>query len=312
MADNNDRKGLTFLKDWGGGLTNWTERYIPDALVIVFILSIITFIFALIWGFKPEVGLMDRAMGSVQAWGKGFWVLLKFGMQMCLIMMTGYILACSPPVRRLLLVARIHGVRGAEFQKRIERLYRFSGLGPFRDRRAAQLSGGMKQKLGLSCVLIHQPKILLLDEPTVGVDPVSRREFWDILHSFAAQGTTILISTPYLEEAERCHRIAFLHEGRILEALDPRELRTVFSYATYDIYAPEIRGLLGSIQERLTPPVAFLSGDHIHLICDMKTIASGKLERTVKKFRPKGALIKETAPTVQDLYFILEKRGHEG
>ena len=212
----------------------------------------------------------------------------------------------------LRVVARIHGVRGAEFQKRIERLYRFSGLGPFRDRRAAQLSGGMKQKLGLSCVLIHQPKILLLDEPTVGVDPVSRREFWDILHSFAAQGTTILISTPYLEEAERCHRIAFLHEGRILEALDPRELRTVFSYATYDIYAPEIRGLLGSIQERLTPPVAFLSGDHIHLICDMKTIASGKLERTVKKFRPKGALIKETAPTVQDLYFILEKRGHEG
>ena len=208
-------------------------------------------------------------------------------------------------------VARIHGVRGAEFQQRIKRLYQFSGLGPFRDRRAAQLSGGMKQKLGLSCVLVHQPKILLLDEPTVGVDPVSRREFWDILHTFSAQGTTILISTPYLEEAERCHRIAFLLEGRILEVLDPRELGTLFPYATCDIYAPEIRGLLGSIQERLTPPVAFLSGDHIHLICDKKTVASGKLERTVKRLRPKGADIKETAPTVQDLYFILERRGRE-
>ena len=208
-------------------------------------------------------------------------------------------------------VARIHGVRGAEFQQRIKRLYQFSGLGPFRDRRAAQLSGGMKQKLGLSCVLVHQPKILLLDEPTVGVDPVSRREFWDILHTFSAQGTTILISTPYLEEAERCHRIAFLLEGRILEVLDPRELGTLFPYATCDIFAPEIRGLLGSIQERLTPPVAFLSGDHIHLICERKTAASGTLERMLKKLRPQGADIKETAPTVQDLYFILERRGRE-
>ncbi|MGD8226760.1 MAG: TIGR00366 family protein [Desulfobacteraceae bacterium] len=102
MAENNEKSGLDFLKDWGAGFTNWTEKRIPDALVIVFILSIITFIFALIWGFKPEVGLGDRAFQSVQAWGKGFWVLLKFGMQMCLIMMTGYILACSPPVRRLL------------------------------------------------------------------------------------------------------------------------------------------------------------------------------------------------------------------
>jgi ABC-2 type transport system ATP-binding protein len=209
-------------------------------------------------------------------------------------------------------VARIRGIKGEEFKKRTERLYQFSGLGPFQDRRAAQLSGGMKQKLGLSCVLVHQPLILLLDEPTVGVDPVSRREFWDILHTLTAQGSTILISTPYLEEAERCHRIAFLHEGRILEVLDPRELRTFFPYATCDIYAPEIRGLLKGLQERLTPPVAFLSGDHIHLICEKKTMKSGKLEQIAKKLSPKGAQVKETTPTVQDLYFTLERRGHEG
>ncbi|MBN1254598.1 MAG: ABC transporter ATP-binding protein [Deltaproteobacteria bacterium] len=208
-------------------------------------------------------------------------------------------------------VARIHGVLRAEFQKRIKRLYQFSGLGPFRDRRATQLSGGMRQKLGLSCVLVHQPPILLLDEPTVGVDPVSRREFWDILHSFSAQGTTILISTPYLEEAERCHRIAFLHEGRILETLDPRELRTRFPYATCDIYAPDMRKLLMHLKERLKPPVAFLSGDHIHLICDKKAVSSGKLERAVKKLSPKGSQLKETPPTVQDLYFILEQKGRE-
>jgi ABC-2 type transport system ATP-binding protein len=208
-------------------------------------------------------------------------------------------------------VARIHGVKRTEFTKRAERLYRFSGLGPFRDRRAAQLSGGMRQKLGLSCVLVHQPLVLLLDEPTVGVDPVSRREFWEILHALSAEGSTILISTPYLEEAERCHRIAFLLEGKLLEVLDPRELKARFPYATCDIYAPDIRGLLTRLQERLTLPVAFLSGDHIHLICDKRTVASGKLEGTVKKLCPEGAKVKNTAPTVQDLYFILEQRGHE-
>jgi ABC-2 type transport system ATP-binding protein len=207
-------------------------------------------------------------------------------------------------------VARIHGVKGEEFKKRVERLYKFSGLGPFRDRRAAQLSGGMRQKLGLSCVLVHQPQILLLDEPTVGVDPISRREFWEILHTFAAEGTTILISTPYLEEAERCHRIAFLHQGRILEVLDPRELRTFFPYASCDIYAPEIRELLKGLQERLVSPFAFLSGDHIHLICEKKLVDSGKLEQTVKKLSPRGAQVRETVPTVQDLYFVLERRGY--
>jgi ABC-2 type transport system ATP-binding protein len=208
-------------------------------------------------------------------------------------------------------VARIHGVRPAEFKKRAERLYKFSGLGPFRDRRAAQLSGGMRQKLGLSCVLVHQPLILLLDEPTVGVDPISRREFWDILHALIAEGSTILISTPYLEEAERCHRIAFLYEGRILEVLDPRELRTFFPYAACDIYAPDIRVLQERLQERLVPPVVFLSGDHIHLICEKRLINSGKLEQTVKKLSSATARVKEMAPTVQDLYFILERRGYD-
>lgn len=96
------RGTFEFLKDWGDALTRWTERWIPDALVIVIILSIVAYILALIWGFKPEIGLGDRAYQSVQAWGKGFWELLAFAMQMCLIMMTGYILACSPPVRWLM------------------------------------------------------------------------------------------------------------------------------------------------------------------------------------------------------------------
>ena len=96
------RGTFEFLKDWGDALTRWTERWIPDALVIVIVLSFVAYVLALLWGFKPEVGLGTRAYKSIQAWGQGFWVLLEFAMQMCLIMMTGYILACSPPVRKLM------------------------------------------------------------------------------------------------------------------------------------------------------------------------------------------------------------------
>ncbi|MGQ0723454.1 MAG: ABC transporter ATP-binding protein [Candidatus Eiseniibacteriota bacterium] len=115
--------------------------------------------------------------------------------------------------------ADLYRVPGAERDARLERLFEFSGLGPFRDRLAGKLSGGMKQKLGLSCALIHRPKLLLLDEPTFGVDPVSRRELWIIVHEMVAEGVTALVSTSYLDEAERFDRLAMLDRGRII-ALD--------------------------------------------------------------------------------------------
>jgi len=207
-------------------------------------------------------------------------------------------------------VAGVHGVGKEDFQQRSEELYRFSGLGPFRDRRAAQLSGGMRQKLGLCCVLIHQPKVLLLDEPTVGVDPLSRHQFWDILHNLCTQGTTILISTPYMEEADRCHRIAFLEGGEILELLDPRKLKAIFPYITCDIYTGHPRNLLYRLRERVSLPASFLSGDHIHLICEKDSVDSGQLEAILAELCPEGAQLKKTAPVVQDLYFILEKGSH--
>jgi short-chain fatty acids transporter len=102
MAENEQKSGMGFLQNSGAGLTNWTEKWIPDSLVIVWILSVIAYVLALIWGFDAKIGFGDRLYGGVAAWGKGFWIYLKFAMQMCLIMMTGYILALSPPVRRLL------------------------------------------------------------------------------------------------------------------------------------------------------------------------------------------------------------------
>ena len=119
--------------------------------------------------------------------------------------------------------AEIHGV--TKYQQRRNQLLDMTQLTPFRGRLADKLSGGMKQKLALACTLVHQPDLILLDEPTTGVDPVSRREFWKLLSEFLSHGITILMSTPYLDEAERCHRVALLHEGRLLACDDPSRLR---------------------------------------------------------------------------------------
>jgi ABC-2 type transport system ATP-binding protein len=123
--------------------------------------------------------------------------------------------------------AEIHGLnmRDPVIRNRRERLLDLTQLAQFRTRLAEQLSGGMKQKLALACTLVHEPRVILLDEPTTGVDPVSRREFWKLLSEFLAQGITILMATPYLDEAERCSRVALLHEGRLVALDTPAALR---------------------------------------------------------------------------------------
>jgi ABC-2 type transport system ATP-binding protein len=122
----------------------------------------------------------------------------------------------------------IYGIAGAERERRRERYLGFSNLLPFLDRRAGDLSGGMKQKLGLACVLVHEPRVLVLDEPTNGVDPVSRQEFWQILAEMKQAGMTILVSTAYLDEGERCDRLLLMHKARILADAVPAEVRTGF------------------------------------------------------------------------------------
>ena len=119
--------------------------------------------------------------------------------------------------------AEIHGVTG--YQRRRNQLLDMTQLTPFRGRLADKLSGGMKQKLALACTLVHEPELILLDEPTTGVDPVSRREFWKLLSEFLSHGITILMSTPYLDEAERCSRVALLHDGHLLACDEPSRLR---------------------------------------------------------------------------------------
>jgi len=122
----------------------------------------------------------------------------------------------------------IYGIRGEERRRRGDLYLGFSNLLPFRDRKAGDLSGGMKQKLGLACVLVHQPDLLILDEPTNGVDPVSRQEFWDILVEMKQDGMTVFIATAYLDEGEKCDRLVLMHNAHILSVATPRQIQAAF------------------------------------------------------------------------------------
>ena len=161
--------------------------------------------------------------------------------------------------------ADLYLVPKAERPARIERLYRFSSLGPFERRLAGQLSGGMKQKLSLCCALVHRPEILLLDEPTFGVDPISRRDLWLILHEMVAEGVTVFVTTAYMDEAERCDQVALLHRGRVVALDTPQALQAGYDGEMLSVHVSDRRAtahVLGSV-----PSVrrAAVFGDAIHV-----------------------------------------------
>jgi len=163
--------------------------------------------------------------------------------------------------------AEIHGLRmhDSRIRERRTRLLDLTQLAPFRRRLADQLSGGMKQKLALACTLVHEPKIILLDEPTTGVDPVSRREFWKLLSEFLSQGITILMATPYLDEAERCARVALLHEGQVLALDAPGALRASLEGDVMEVIAAD-RDRATDVLERLPGVVDVqLFGERSHV-----------------------------------------------
>lgn len=176
--------------------------------------------------------------------------------------------------------AAVFGTTVAENYERIRPIY--SQIEPFKDRRAGQLSGGMKQKLALSCALVHEPDILLLDEPTTGVDPVSRKEFWDILQLLREQGLTMVVSTPYMDEARRCDRIALLQKGQILEQDTPEGIVGSHAEPLYRVRGPRMFALLQAIRDWPGTYSCFAFGEshHAYLQSDAKPAAlAGFLQR---------------------------------
>jgi ABC-2 type transport system ATP-binding protein len=196
--------------------------------------------------------------------------------------------------------AEVHGVR--DYRARRDQLLSMTQLTPFRARLADRLSGGMKQKLALACTLVHEPDLILLDEPTTGVDPVSRREFWKLLSEFLANGITILMSTPYLDEAERCTRVALVHEGRVLAADEPARLRQLIPGRMLEILA---HGTAAAESLRALPCVhdAQIFGERIHITLDDDSPACEERFRAALRATPfADAQVRSVQPSLEDVF----------
>ena len=197
--------------------------------------------------------------------------------------------------------AEIHGVRG--YKARRDALLDMTQLTPFRARLADRLSGGMKQKLALACTLVHEPELIVLDEPTTGVDPVSRREFWKLLSEFLARGVTIVMSTPYLDEAERCARVALLHAGRTLAVDEPSRLRTLIGGRIVEVMAPG-RADAADVARTL-PGVSDVQvfGERLHLTLDSESDeAVDALARQMAATPLAGASMRAVPPSLEDVF----------
>lgn len=204
--------------------------------------------------------------------------------------------------------ATIFGTTIRENYHLIEPIYK--QIEPFRERRAGNLSGGMKQKLALSCALIHKPRILILDEPTTGVDAVSRTEFWEMLEGLKKEGITIVVSTPYMDEALRCDRIALIQQGRLMGIDTPEAIRTSYGRKMWAVSHPDRYRLLLALREIqiVSNPEPF--GEAVHITLHEGT-APEDLNRKLEDTGIHGATIKETLPGIEDVFLELMRRKPE-
>jgi ABC-2 type transport system ATP-binding protein len=197
--------------------------------------------------------------------------------------------------------AEIHGIR--DYRARRDRLLDLTQLAPFRGRLASQLSGGMKQKLALACTLVHEPRLILLDEPTTGVDPISRREFWKLLSEFLAQGITIVMSTPYLDEAERCGRVALLDRGMLLALDTPAALRTALGGTLLEVLTSDHRRAAELLRGSAATLDVQMFGERVHVrmrpevrepaAVVRSTLASGGID---------VSSVRQVPPSLEDVY----------
>ena len=187
--------------------------------------------------------------------------------------------------------------------EKIERLLGFSNLTPFKQRLAGNLSGGMKQKLGLACALIHTPRVLFLDEPTNGVDPVSRRDFWRILYHLVREGVTIFVSTAYLDEAERCNRLALLHQGRLLGLGTPDEVKALMPGTLLELRTSAPRRTAALLREQLAGLATVgLFGDRVHVATRAAAETDAKTRRIVAAAGLELLSLRPIEPSLEDVF----------
>ena len=199
--------------------------------------------------------------------------------------------------------AAVFGTSIKEGYSIIEPIYR--QIEPFRQRRAGALSGGMKQKLALSCALIHRPEVLFLDEPTTGVDAVSRREFWDLLTDLKKSGLTILVATPYMDEAARCDRVALMQEGRILAIDAPRDIGDRFTAPLFSVHGSDRYRMLQVLREYPNLKSVSPFGSELHYADSRPDAAAGDIQRFLQSRGFDDAAVNRIEPGIEDTFMAL-------
>lgn len=205
--------------------------------------------------------------------------------------------------------ADLFGVPAEAREERIKKLLHFARLENFRNRRASQLSGGMQKKLALACALIHNPQILLLDEPTTGVDPVSRREFWELLTELHLQKATIVISTCYMDEAERCSRVGFMHQGKLLVCSEPSEIKAMIPGEVVEISTADLRRAREILRGFNMIAGIQIYGDMLHVFVENAQEQMLAIKDLLEKRGVEVQYIKPVRPRLEDAFaFLLKAR----
>lgn len=207
--------------------------------------------------------------------------------------------------------ADVYQVPRAEREARAPELLGFANLTPFQDRLAANLSGGMRQKLGLVCALIHTPRLLFLDEPTFGVDPVSRREFWEILYRLLGGGMTIFLSTAYMDEAERAHRVGLIHQGRLLVVDTPQAIRASFAGELLQARASDLWLARKVLKGHPMVLASLAMGDRLMLTVANAATAAGPLREALEGAGLTGVSLGPAEPSLEDLFVQIVRRQEE-
>ena len=216
-------------------------------------------------------------------------------------------------LENLTFFADIFGVRGDQRKERIEQLLAFARLTEFQKRRAAHLSGGMQKKLALACTLIHQPEVLFLDEPTTGVDPVSRREFWDILTGLHLQGVTLFVSTPYMDEAERCSRVGLMFEGQIIVCDEPEVIKDMVEGELLEVRPDKLRRAR-QVAESLEGVLEVQTyGDLLHVFVPHAEVWEGRLGAALVQAGVAVADLHQARPHMEEAFIsLIRRRAREG